>query len=83
VGTADPVPPKTLDILVVSQPPSMLQTIPPIPDVVVAATKVELESPTTSTVFCPVVWRAMIVVEGPEPIVIDEPGASVWLSMIN
>ena len=36
------------------------------------------EPPITTTVFEPLVWTATIVVEAPEPRVMDEPGSIVW-----
>jgi hypothetical protein len=49
----------------------------------VGAWSVELESPTTKTVFDSFVSRAMMVVEDPDPIVTDEPGTSVCPEMTN
>jgi len=38
----------------------------------------EIEPPITTAVFEPLVWTATIVVEAPEPRVMDEPGSIVW-----
>lgn len=37
----------------------------------------EIEPPTTTMVFEPLVWTATTVVEAPDPRVIDEPGSIV------